>query len=241
LPWKKKRVELRLSSQRRVFKDMPSLKTRTPGQRAQAILDYWFGPIDDSTLLNRELEPFATHFMRWYGKNAEVDASIWQTFEPDLLTTLSGRWDETVLEWRRHPRGTLALTVLLDQLPRNMYRGTPRMYANDALGLLASEAARTEISDDLPLVHRMFISVPLMHAENLTLQERMLREVEGLVVLAAKRSPANVGFFRFALDFGKRHVDVIRQFGRFPHRNALLGRTSTAEELEFLKRPDAYF
>ena len=207
------------------------------------ILEYWFGAIDDTTALDREAEPFATHFRRWYGKNAEVDASIRAAFEPDLeAVTASGRrWDETLREWRRHPRGMLALTILLDQLPRNMYRDSARMYTQDPLGLLASEAARAEITDELPLVHRMFISVPLMHAENLTLQERMLVDFEGFVALARTRSPQNVGFFEFALGYAQRHVDVIREFGRFPHRNELLGRTSNAAEAEFLTRRDAYF
>jgi uncharacterized protein (DUF924 family) len=214
-----------------------------PQPRAQALLDYWFGSIDDRTPLNREVEPFATHFRRWYGKSAEIDASIRHTFEPDLDAVIAPgrRWDRTLLEWRAQPRGLLALTILLDQLPRNMYRGSARMYAQDALGLLASEAARAEITDDLPLVHRMFISVPLMHVENLTLQERMLNDFETLVELAATRSPQNVGFFRFALDFAQRHVDVIRECGRFPHRNALLGRSSTDAEVELLERRDVHF
>jgi uncharacterized protein (DUF924 family) len=214
-----------------------------PRHRAEDILDFWFGSMDDDTPLNREVEPFATHFRRWYGKSPEVDASIRSSFEPDFAeVTAKGRsWDETLGRWRSQPRGTLALTILLDQLPRNMYRGSPRMYAEDALGLLASEAARAEVTDDLPLVHRMFVSVPLMHVENLTLQERMLRDFQGFVELAATRSPQNVAFFRFAHDFAKRHVDVIREFGRFPHRNALLGRTSTADEAAFLERPDAGF
>ncbi len=212
-------------------------------QRAHTLLDYWFGSIDDSTVLDRDAEPFATHFRRWYGKSPEVDASIRQMFESDLFAvTETGRsWDDTVRQWRAVPRGALALTVLLDQLPRNMYRNTPRMYAFDALGLLASEAARADFSDELPLVQRMFVSVPLMHAEDLTLQQRMLRDFELLTELAGQRSPANVGFFQFALEFAQRHLAVIRQFGRFPHRNALLGRTSSAAELVFLKGPDAYF
>jgi uncharacterized protein (DUF924 family) len=216
---------------------------QTTTERAEAILDYWFGSMDDDTVLDREAEPFATHFRRWYGKSPEVDASIRRAFEPDLQAVIATgrRWDDTMQAWREHPRGMLALTILVDQLPRNMYRDTARMYAYDALGLLASTAAREEIIDDLPLVHRMFISVPLMHVENLTLQERMLVDFEVLVELAATRSPRNVRFFEFALDYARRHVDVIREFGRFPHRNALLGRNSTTDELGFLERADAYF
>ncbi|HWB81622.1 MAG TPA: DUF924 family protein, partial [Nannocystaceae bacterium] len=226
-----------------VFADTMTNTTANAHERAQTILDYWFGAIDDTTPLNREREPFALHFQRWYGKSAEVDASIRAAFAPHLhAVTASGQsWDATLRQWRRHPRGLLALTILLDQLPRNMYRDTARMYTHDALGLLASEAARAQLSEDLPLVHRMFIAVPLMHTEDLILQERMLAAFEEFVELATTRSPDNVGFFRFALDYAKRHVDVIRAFGRFPHRNALLGRTSTPEELTFLERRDAWF
>lgn len=211
--------------------------------RTQTILDYWFGPMNDSTPLNRGVEPFATYFQRWYGKNPTIDAFIRQEFEPDLaFITASGRsWDALVRQWSTQPRGMVALTILLDQLPRNMYRDSPRMYAHDALGLLVSEAARAGIADDLPLIYRLFVLVPMMHAENLTLQERMVADFEGLTELARTRSPQSISFYQFALDYAKRHADVIRQFGRFPHRNQLLGRASTPEETAFLTRPEAYF
>lgn len=211
--------------------------------RAAALLDLWFGPMNDDTVLNREVEPFLTYFQRWYGKSATIDAAIRKEWEPDLaLVTSSGAsWDETVKQWSKQPRGLLALLILVDQLPRNMYRDTARMYTHDALALLLSEAARAEITDDLPLVHRMFTYVPLMHVEDLTLQQRMLADFQGLAELAKTRSAKNAGFYQFALDFAKRHVDVIQQFGRFPHRNALIGRTSTADEVEFLKRADSSF
>src|SRR5690606_15365158 len=93
----------------------------------------------------------------------------------------------------------------------------------------------------LTLVERMFLYVPLMHAENLTLQRAMVARFEGLVNLAATRSPQNVGFFQFALDYARRHRDVIETFGRFPHRNALLERRSTPDELEFLQREGSSF
>jgi uncharacterized protein (DUF924 family) len=222
---------------------MTTTTSTTPAQRAQAILDFWFGAMNDATLLNREAEPFSTYFQRWYGKSAEVDASIRDTFEPVLVdVTASGRhWDDTMREWRAHPHGMLALTILLDQMTRNMYRNSARMYAQDALALLSSEAARAEITDDMPLVHRMFISMPLMHVENLTLQERMLRDFEALAARATTHSPHNVGFFEFALGYAKRHVDMVRTFGRFPHRNELLGRISTAAEVEALKHPENSF
>ncbi len=194
-------------------------------------------------MLNREAQPFATYFTRWYGKNPKVDNEIRAEFEGDLLTvTRDGRqWDAIVREWAAQPQGLLALTLLLDQIPRNIYRDTPAMYTHDALGLLVSEQARAQGADQLPLTHQMFLSVPLMHVENLTIQQRMLVDFERFVQLAQTRSPQNVGFYKFALDYAKRHVDVVEKYGRFPHRNAILGRTSTDAETEFLKNSDAYF
>jgi uncharacterized protein (DUF924 family) len=210
---------------------------------AAAILSFWFGPLDDRTTLNREAEPFATYFMRWYGKSPKVDAEIRAEFEGDLLAVTSdgSRWEATVREWEAQPHGLLALTILLDQIPRNIYRGTKDMYKHDALGLLVGDLARSKGIDHLPLVQQMFLSVPLMHVENLTIQQQMLVHFERFVELAQTRSPQNVGFFEFARDYAKRHVDVIEKYGRFPHRNAILGRVSTAVETEFLETSDAYF
>jgi uncharacterized protein (DUF924 family) len=211
---------------------------------AAELLDFWFGDLDDVTLLNREAEPFSTHFARWYGKRPEIDAEIRARFEHSLvLVSKDGRdWDETVRRWSAHPRGLLALTILLDQLPRNMYRGTARMYAWDTLGLLLSERARIELEvETLPLTQQMFLAVPLMHVEDLSSQQRMLRYFEDLVAQARQKSPNNVGFYEFALQYAQRHVDVIAKYGRFPHRNDLLGRPSTAQEREFLRSSDAYF
>src|SRR5688572_6786359 len=104
---------------------------------AAAILDYWFASLDDASLLDREAEPFRTCHARWYGKLPEIDLEIRQRFEPALeATTGAGsRWEDEVGRWRRVPNGLLALLVLLDQLPRNMYRNTPRMYRHDPLAL----------------------------------------------------------------------------------------------------------
>lgn len=211
---------------------------------ADALLQFWFGTLNDATTLNREAEPFASHFARWYGKKPDIDAEIRSRFEATLILVSSdGRnWDESVRRWSEHPRGLLALTILLDQLPRNMYRGTSRMYAWDTLGLLVSERARIEMDvDALPLTQQMFLAVPLMHVEDLTSQQRMLSYFEGFVTRARSKSPTNVGFYEFAWQFAKRHVDIVAKYGRFPHRNDLLGRPSTDTENQFLLSSDAYF
>lgn len=204
---------------------------------SRAILEYWFSSLDDSVSLDRKREPFGTCFARWYGKEPTIDAEIRGRFEPALLevTGQGASWDRELATWQREPLGLLALVVLLDQFPRNMYRDSARMYAHDALALSVTALAIDEYEErPLSLVQRMFLYVPLMHAENVTLQQAMVARFEGLAALAATQSPQNVKFFELALDYARRHRRVVEQFGRFPHRNAILGRTSTPSELEFL-------
>lgn len=211
---------------------------------SQAILEYWFSSIDDAVPLDRQSEPFSTCFVRWYGKQPAIDDEIRTKFEPVLLSATrdGARWDREVADWRRAPNGLLALVVLLDQFPRNMYRDSARMYAYDDLALSVTALAVREYEEHpLTLVQRMFLYVPLMHSENLTLQQAMVARFEGLVALAASRSPQNTGFFEFALDYARRHRQVVEAFGRFPHRNAILGRSSTPPELEFLQRDGSSF
>jgi uncharacterized protein (DUF924 family) len=211
---------------------------------SRAILNYWFSSLDDAAPLDRQAEPFRTCFARWYGKQPAIDEEIRTRFEPVLLAaTRDGRlWDEEVASWQRAPSGLLALVLLLDQFPRNMYRDSARMYAYDDLALSVTTIAIREYETrPLSLVQRMFLYVPLMHVENLTLQQAMVARFEGLAALAAVRSPKNVSFFEFALEYARKHREVIEKFGRFPHRNAILGRHSTAAELEFLERDGSSF
>jgi uncharacterized protein (DUF924 family) len=211
---------------------------------SEAILDYWFSSLDDAAALDRQSEPFRACFARWYGKQPAIDDEIRTRFEPVLLaTTRDGRrWDEELADWQRVPFGLLALVLLLDQFPRNMYRDSARMYAYDDLALsVATVAIREYETQPLALVQRMFLYMPLMHTENLTLQQAMVARFEGLAELAAVRSAQNVSFFRFALDYAQKHREVVETFGRFPHRNRILGRTSTPAELEFLQRAGSSF
>jgi uncharacterized protein (DUF924 family) len=207
-------------------------------RRAADILEYWFSTLDDAARLDRAEEPFRSCFQRWYGKDPAIDAEIRTRFEPLLVETARDgrRLTDTIAAFRREPHGLLALVVLLDQLPRNMYRDTPRMYAHDPLALVVTVAAIREYENDeaLPIVRRMFLYVPLMHVENLTIQEYMLAHFDDLAERGRARSPHNQDFFEFARDYARRHVDVVARFGRFPHRNAILRRESTTEEKVFL-------
>jgi uncharacterized protein (DUF924 family) len=205
---------------------------------AKEILEYWFSSLTDETALDRNQEPFRTCFQRWYGKDPAIDAEIRTRFEPVLLeATRDGqRLDRVLADWEQQPQGLLALVILLDQLPRNMYRGSAKMYDHDPLALAVTMRAIENHPDgaSLPLVWQMFLYVPLMHVENLTLQQYMLMQFESLTERARVRSPKNQPFFAFACDYARQHVQIVEKFGRFPHRNALLNRRSTAEEEAFL-------
>ncbi|MGH8398307.1 MAG: DUF924 family protein [Gammaproteobacteria bacterium] len=132
-------------------------------------------------------------------------------------------------EWRTTPDGRLAEIIVLDQFSRNLYRDRPKAFACDGMALvLAQEAVRTEADKLLPLARRVFLYMPYMHSESPRIHE-----------LAVKLfSQAGL---EFNLGFELKHKAIIERFGRFPHRNAALGRTSTADEIEFLSKPNSGF
>ena len=212
--------------------------------RAPAILEYWFKSLDDEARLDPASEPFKTCYARWYGKDPSIDAEIRHLFEADLhtVTAAGGEWLSMIDAWAAVPDGLLALTILLDQFPRNMYRGTATMYDFDPLALIVATRAVGEVqSEKRSLVRQLFQNVPFMHIENLTIQQFMLGQFRSLAALAETRSPHNVQFFRFALRYAERHLEVVEKYGRFPHRNIILGRTATPAELEYMQGEDPGF
>lgn len=155
---------------------------------------------------------------QWFKKNAAFDAKIRDRFLALYRKAMTGE----TRDWRSSPEGRLAEIIVLDQFGRNMFRSSPQAFAGDALALaLAREAVRD--GDDIKLAPRMrhFLYMPYMHSESAGIQE------EGALLF----STLDEGIARFA----RQHKNIIDRFGRFPHRNAILGRTSTPEEVEFLK------
>lgn len=154
---------------------------------------------------------------RWFRKDEAFDAQFRERFLALHERAAAGELDH----WAAHAQGALALLILLDQFPRNAFRGSARMYASDTQAQrIARSAAARGLDMQVPLALRNFMYLPLMHAENAADHE----------LSVAKTAPLGGEPHRFAL----HHRDIIGRFGRFPHRNALLGRGSTAEELEFL-------
>jgi uncharacterized protein (DUF924 family) len=188
------------------------------------VLDFWFLP-PDTPGHNR----FRTE---WFRKDAAFDEAIRTRFAGPIDDALTGG----LLEWESDADGALARILLLDQFPRNVFRGTAKAFAGDAQALAAAERLVASGRDkNLPPVRRTFTFLPFEHSESLIAQER------SVALFAALRREAQEPGFDEALDYAERHRDIIARFGRFPHRNAMLGRTSTAEEIEFLQQPGSSF
>lgn len=154
---------------------------------------------------------------RWFSKSAAFDADFKARFEPAHVAAAAGQLGA----WARTAEGTLALLILLDQLPRNAYRDTARMFATDPQALvLANEAIANGFDAQVAPAMRLFFYLPFMHSEQLADQQRCLQLTQACGEQAQK--------------FARLHLDIIERFGRFPHRNAALGRTTTPEEQKFL-------
>jgi uncharacterized protein (DUF924 family) len=161
----------------------------------------------------------------WYRKNPAIDAEITRRF----AATYASLRNSLPPEWIAEPKGMLAAILVLDQFPRNMFRDDSRAFATDRAALrLAKRAIGDGLDMRLPPEQRAFIYLPFQHSEA---RDDQARSIELFTALGA---PLN-------LDFARRHEAIIERFGRFPHRNSLLGRSSTPEELAFLREPGSSF
>lgn len=198
-------------------------------ETAQSILHFWFGDSADDAAVIREKWDI------WWKKNSKIDDDIRSRFEQTLEAEFRGELDS----WGKGAHGRLARIILLDQFSRNMYRGAPWAFAFDERArALAREALEQGMDQSLRRVERVFIYMPFEHSEDPKDQET---SVALFTALVAEAPEGQKTLFRDFLEYAVNHKAVIVRFGRFPHRNALLGRESTAEELEFLKRPGSSF
>jgi uncharacterized protein (DUF924 family) len=194
-----------------------------------AVLDFWFGELDALGCAD------AAHVQRWFANDEAFDAACRARFSAEHQAIASGAREA----WLETPRGRLAYVIVLDQLSRNMFRGTKAMFAADAQALRAADAGVTRGEDrSLAFDERGFLYMPFMHSEDAGAQARCV------ALFAALRDEVDGEQRRRAamsLDFAERHRAIIERFGRFPHRNAILGRESTPEELAFLEQPGSSF
>jgi uncharacterized protein (DUF924 family) len=192
--------------------------------KASEVLDFWFGEVGSDV--------YGAERKEWFIKSDAFDEDIRSRFGEDVRRAIDGEYDH----WAQASapnRQTLSFIVLLDQFPRNIYRNTGDMYAGDEKSLAAAQAmvaAKRDLS--LLPIERVFCYLPYEHSESLAVQEESLRLFGQLV-----GQPAGGDFIKYA----KAHHVIVERFGRFPHRNELLGRSSTEEEIAFLKEPGSSF
>ena len=161
----------------------------------------------------------------WFAKSDELDATIKERFETLVISARLGE----LYSWRAHPEGRLAEIILIDQFSRNIFRDSPEAFSADAVALvLAQEAIAVKADEALSAVQRAFLYMPFMHSESKAIHK------EAMLLFSQPGLEHN-------LEFEIRHKEIIDRFGRYPHRNAVLGRQSTKEELEFLKQPNSGF
>jgi uncharacterized protein (DUF924 family) len=185
-------------------------------RRFEEILCFWFGGLAE--------KDFAEPRKSWFAGEPEFDAEIRRLFLGDYERPARAEFDS----WCDAAQSCLALTIVLDQFPRNMFRNDPRTYATDDTALATAEhAVRVGFDLQFPPVARAFLYLPFEHSENL---EHQRRSVE---LTSALPHDSRTSAF---LEHARAHKETIERFGRFPHRNAILGRESTPEELEFLRQ-----
>ena len=188
----------------------------------QSVLDFWFGAEGSAG--------FGTARVAWFKKDAAFDAEIATRFGPTIERALRGELDA----WAATAHGALARILLLDQFTRNAFRGDKRAFAGDAQAIAgASAMVGARFDEELSPFMRAFVYMPFEHAEGMAMQDEAVRLFTRLEETAAA--------LQDMLDYAHRHRAVIERFGRFPGRNAVLGRQSTAEELDFLAEPGSSF
>ncbi|MBO9456338.1 DUF924 domain-containing protein [Paracoccus sp. R12_1] len=181
------------------------MSVKTP----QDVRDFWFSD---------QMQPF------WFKKSDDIDRQIIQLFGETYEAAHAGR----LKHWLDGPEDALALGIVLDQFPRNMFRGSARSFESNDLALTVARQALADGHDQqLDPTRRQFLYLPFMHSEDLQDQERSVSLYEAL---------GN----EHSLHFAREHRDIVARFGRFPHRNAVLGRENTPEETEFLKTHDGF-
>lgn len=198
-------------------------------EKIHDILHFWFGEPDD------DIHQVAK---TWWQKDDAFDAKIRNNFEETLVDATHGKLDI----WLDQPISCLAYIILLDQFPRNIYRGTPQAFSYDDKARQACKLAIDNEHDKyLSLIQRQFVYMPLQHSEDLEDQKYCVALFQKLLDLAERDDSIYIPLMRQGLEYAIKHHEVIEAYGRFPHRNEILGRENTEEEIEYLKRPDSGF
>jgi uncharacterized protein (DUF924 family) len=195
----------------------------------QPLLEWWFGSSESP------IETAAEKGKLWFGKRDSQDLEAFERFGDWVEQALAGG----LTDWAQRPEGWLALVLLLDQLPRMIFRDSPKSFSGDLRAqALVAQGIAADFDRQLRPIQRVFIYLVFEHCENLAVQNEA---VSRYIDLVAQQPEAERKLFTDYLSYAEKHQQVIARFGRFPHRNAVLGRESTAEELAFLSKPGSRF
>jgi uncharacterized protein (DUF924 family) len=212
---------------------MSALDSNERVARAEELLAFWFRDANEGPVTTATANACAK---LWFQRNPETDAAVRTGYADDLERAARGELDGWAAAGSR---GRLALIVLLDQFTRNIHRGSARAFENDAKSLaLAQEGLRLGIDEGFNAPQRHALYLPLMHSEKMELQRVSMERYRNLRDGTAPEMYAEIAFW---CTMAERHCEIIERFGRYPHRNVTLGRTSTPEEIEFLKEPNSSF
>ncbi len=191
------------------------------------IIEFWFGS-------NLEKDPLS-HSKKWFEKDSVFDAEISELFKPELAKVKDGDF----ATWNETGKGSLAYILLTDQFPRNIFRNQVTSFSFDPYALIAAKyGVETGLDQELSWIERSFYYLPFEHSEDLEMQEMSLLHFQNLQRSSPKMY---LDYGDEIYDYAIKHWEIIKRFGRFPHRNAILKRESTPEEIEFLKQPDSTF
>ena len=206
------------------------MMTETP----DSIIGFWFGSSDSPVEINAQKKTL------WWFKSKEIDADIKQRFASLSKAVHVSLPDE----WKDEPRSLLAAIICLDQFPRNMYRGLPEAFSYDPRAReLALQLVDSGKDRELLNMHRVFCYLPFEHSEDIDDQQRAIALYKNLLseVVSSGANKEVCDIFEHSYQFAVRHLEIIERFGRFPHRNSIMGRPSSEEELDFLSQPGSSF
>src|SRR5579862_6685038 len=191
--------------------------------RIHELLHFWFGNQGSADL------PTSDRTNLWFGNNESAKKQLVLAFNKEYEAAIKG----DLTEWKDSPRGRLALIIMLDQFPRYLHRYSSEAFSYDAMAQqLCADGLRQKMDQSLTLIERVFFYMPLVHSENEQSQEHSIRLYQDLVALSMTETTQ---IYQLFLAYAYAHFRVIKEFGRFPQRNKILGRQSTDAELAFLK------
>jgi len=187
------------------------------------LLDFWFGDLGHADL------PTSDRTNLWFGENEELKINMLQVFRKEYDDAIAGKLNK----WAESSRGRLALIILLDQFSRSLYRNSSKAFEFDLQAQeLCLQGLAEKVDQSLTLIERVFFYMPLVHAENSERQEQSIRLFQNLVSLSMTETTQ---VYQLFLAYAYAHFRVVKEFGRFPQRNSVLKRESTADEVAFLK------